>query len=38
MKDAAKLLQAKLDEEQATDIALTAIATKVVNQAAEKAA
>ncbi|WP_312366134.1 ferritin-like domain-containing protein [Ensifer sp.] len=38
MKDAAKLLQTTLDEEQATDIALTAIATKVVNQNAEKAA
>ncbi len=38
MKDAAKLLQTTLDEEQATDIALTAIATKVVNQTAEKAA
>lgn len=38
MKDAAKLLQTTLDEEQATDIALTAIATKVVNQSAEKAA
>jgi ferritin-like metal-binding protein YciE len=38
MKDAAKLLQTTLDEEQATDIALTSIATKVVNQKAEKAA
>jgi ferritin-like metal-binding protein YciE len=38
MKDAAKLLQTTLDEEQATDIALTSIATKVVNQNAEKAA
>ncbi len=37
-KDAAKLLQTTLDEEQATDLALTAIATKVVNQNAEKAA
>ncbi len=36
MKDAAKLLQTTLDEEQATDIALTSIATKVVNQNAEK--
>lgn len=38
MKDAAKLLQTTLDEEQATDLALTSIATKVVNQNAEKAA
>lgn len=38
MKDAAKLLQTKLDEEQAGDIALTSIATSVVNQNAEKAA
>jgi ferritin-like metal-binding protein YciE len=38
MKDAAQLLQTTLDEEQATDLALTAIATKVVNQNAEKAA
>jgi ferritin-like metal-binding protein YciE len=38
MKDAAKLLQTTLDEEQATDTALTAIATNVVNQNAEKAA
>jgi ferritin-like metal-binding protein YciE len=38
MKDAAKLLQTTLDEEQAADIALTSIATKVVNQNAEKAA
>ncbi|NEJ20270.1 DUF892 family protein [Rhizobium leguminosarum] len=38
MKDAAKLLQTTPDEEQATDIALTSIATKVVNQNAEKAA
>lgn len=37
-KDAAKLLQTTLDEEQATDLALTSIATKVVNQNAEKAA
>jgi ferritin-like metal-binding protein YciE len=35
MKDAAKLLQTTLDEEQATDIALTGIATSVVNQKAE---
>ncbi|WP_105433067.1 MULTISPECIES: ferritin-like domain-containing protein [Neorhizobium] len=35
MKDAAKLLQTTLDEEQATDIALTLIATSVVNQKAE---
>jgi ferritin-like metal-binding protein YciE len=35
MKDAAKLLQTTLDEEQATDIALTTIATSVVNQKAE---
>lgn len=35
MKDAAKLLQTTLDEEQATDIALTSIATSVVNQKAE---
>ncbi len=32
LKDAAKLLQTTLDEEQATDIALTGIATSVVNQ------
>jgi ferritin-like metal-binding protein YciE len=38
MKDAARLLQTTLDEEQAADIALTSIATKVVNQNAEKAA
>jgi ferritin-like metal-binding protein YciE len=38
MKDAAKLLQTTLDEEQATDLALTSIATKVVNQNTEKAA
>lgn len=38
MKDAAKLLQTTLDEEQATDLALTSIATAVVNQNAEKAA
>lgn len=38
MKDAAKLLQTTLDEEQAADIALTSIATKVVNQNAAKAA
>lgn len=36
MKDAAKLLLTTLDEEQATEIALTATATKVVNQTAEK--
>ena len=35
MKDAAKILQTTLDEEQATDIALTTIATSVVNQKAE---
>lgn len=35
LKDAAKLLQTTLDEEQATDLALTSIATKVVNQNAE---
>lgn len=35
MKDAAKLLQTTLDEEQATDIALTSIATSVVNQKAD---
>ena len=35
LKDAAKLLQTTLDEEQATDIALTSIAEKVVNQKAE---
>ena len=35
MEDAAKLLQTTLDEEQATDIALTSIATSVVNQKAE---
>ena len=35
MKDAAKLLQTTLDEEQATDLALTSIATSVVNQSAE---
>ncbi|MHA4735532.1 hypothetical protein [Ensifer adhaerens] len=35
MKDA-KLLMTTLDEEQATEIALTATATKVVNQTAEK--
>jgi ferritin-like metal-binding protein YciE len=35
MEDAAKLLQTTLDEEQATDIALTTIATSVVNQRAE---
>jgi hypothetical protein len=34
MKDA-KLLMTTLDEEQATEIALTATATKVVNQTAE---
>ncbi|MDP9634943.1 UNVERIFIED_ORG: ferritin-like metal-binding protein YciE [Ensifer adhaerens] len=33
--DAAGLLQSTLDEEQATDLALTAIATSVVNQKAE---
>jgi len=35
MEDAAELLQTTLDEEQATDIALTSIATSVVNQKAE---
>lgn len=35
VKDAGKLLQTTLDEEQATDIALTGIATSVVNQKAE---
>lgn len=35
MEDAAKLLQTTLDEEQATDIALTSIATSVVNTKAE---
>lgn len=35
MNDAAGLLQTTLDEEQATDLALTAIATSVVNQRAE---
>lgn len=38
IRDAAKLLQTTLDEEQATDLALTSIATSVVNQNAEKAA
>ncbi|MCV9967811.1 DUF892 family protein [Pararhizobium sp. BT-229] len=33
--DAAGLLQTTLDEEQATDLALTSIATSVVNQKAE---
>ena len=36
LKDAAKLLQTTLDEEQATDLALTSIATSVVNQKAEQ--
>jgi len=35
LNDAAGLLQTTLDEEQATDLALTAIATTVVNQKAE---
>jgi ferritin-like metal-binding protein YciE len=35
MNDAAGLLQTTLDEEQATDLILTAIATSVVNQRAE---
>ncbi|WP_426232251.1 ferritin-like domain-containing protein [Pararhizobium sp. DWP3-4] len=35
LNDAAGLLQTTLDEEQATDLALTAIATSVVNQKAE---
>jgi ferritin-like metal-binding protein YciE len=35
LNDAAGLLQTTLDEEQATDLALTAIATSVVNQRAE---
>lgn len=35
LTDAASLLQATLDEEQATDLALTSIATSVVNQNAE---
>lgn len=35
LTDAAGLLQTTLDEEQATDLALTAIATSVVNQKAE---
>ena len=35
LTDAAGLLQTTLDEEQATDLALTSIATSVVNQNAE---
>jgi len=35
LNDAAGLLQTTLDEEQTTDLALTAIATTVVNQKAE---
>jgi len=35
LNDAAGLLQTTLDEEQATDLTLTAIATSVVNQKAE---
>ena len=35
MPDAAKLLQATLDEEQATDLALTKLAETLVNLAAE---
>ena len=35
LNDAAGLLQTTLDEEQATDLALTSIATSVVNQKAE---
>ena len=35
LNDAAGLLQTTLDEEQATDLALTSIATSVVNQNAE---
>lgn len=35
LNDVAGLLQTTLDEEQATDLALTAIATSVVNQKAE---
>jgi len=35
LSDAASLLQATLDEEQATDLTLTSIATSVVNQNAE---
>jgi len=35
LTDAAGLLQTTLDEEQATDLALTSIATTVVNQKAE---
>jgi ferritin-like metal-binding protein YciE len=34
-EEAAEILQSTLDEEQATDLALTAIATSVVNQKAE---
>jgi len=35
MPDAARLLQATLDEEQATDSALTKLATSVINVEAE---
>ena len=35
LTDAAGLLQTTLDEEQSTDLALTSIATSVVNQNAE---
>jgi len=38
LKDAAKLLQETLDEEEATDQALTQIAESVVNQEAQSAA
>jgi ferritin-like metal-binding protein YciE len=34
-EEAAEILQSTLEEEQATDLALTAIATSVVNQKAE---
>jgi ferritin-like metal-binding protein YciE len=36
MPDAAKLLQATLDEEEATDSALTKLATTLVNVEAEE--
>ena len=36
MPDAAKLLQATLDEEQATDSALTKLAKSIVNVEAEQ--
>jgi len=35
LKDAAKLFQTTLDEEQVADIALTGVATSVVSQRAE---